>query len=106
MTETEFNDLIDDTLAALEVALDAVDDDIEYEMAGGVLTVEFDNDTSMIFSRQRPTCQLWLATRSGGYHFTYDADAGDWRDTRGGHLLRPFVVSEMRSQAGVDCNWE
>ena len=106
MTESEFNDLVDDTFDALEMALDEVDDDIDYETAGGVLTVEFDNGTTMVFSRQPPTRQLWLAARSGGFHFTYDAAEADWRDTREGRLLRPFVVEQMRAQGGVDCNWE
>jgi len=105
MTESEFNDLIDQTFEALEQALDEVLEGLDYESAGGVLTVEFDNDTTMVFSRQPPARQLWLATRSGGYHFDYDADAGDWRGTRDGELLRPFVVEQMRTQGEVDFAW-
>ena len=57
---------------ALELALDEVEEDIDYETSGGVLTVTFENGSSLIFSRQPPTHQLWLAARSGGYHFEYD----------------------------------
>ena len=89
MSESEFNELIDRTFAALEVALDQVDADLDYETSGGVLTVAFDNDTKLVFSRQPPTRQLWLAARSGGFHFAYDAAAGDWRGTRDGALFRP-----------------
>jgi CyaY protein len=106
MIENEFNDLIDRTFEALEMALDKVDADIDYEMSGGVLTVEFDNDTTMVFSRQPPTQQLWLAARSGGFHFVYDEAAGDWCGTREGQLLRPFVVEQMRAQGGIDVVWE
>lgn len=105
MSESQFNDLVDQTFDAVELALDDVDADVDYEVAGGVLTVDFDNGTTMIFSRQPPTRQLWLAARSGGYHFTWDETAGDWRDTRSGELLRPFVVEQMRSQADVDFAW-
>ena len=106
ITESEFNELIDRTFTALEVALDQVDADLDYETSGGVLTVEFDNGTKLVFSRQPPTRQLWLAARSGGFHFTYDAAAGDWRGTRDGQLFRPFVVEQMRIQGDVDFGWQ
>ena len=105
MTESEFNETIEETFTALELALDRVDEDLDYEMTGGVLTVEFENDTQLVFSRQPPTCQLWLASRSGGYHFAFDEAAGDWRDTREGRLFRPFVVEQMQSQGGIDFAW-
>lgn len=106
MTESQFNDLIDQTFERLELALDEVDSDLDYEMSGSVLTVEFENGTTMVFSRQPPTRQLWLAARAGGYHFAFDDAVGDWRDTRSQVLFRPFVVEQMREQAAVDFVWE
>mgnify|MGYP001554020719 FL=1 len=105
MTESEFNDLIDETFETLETSLDEVEDDIDYETSGGVLTVRFGNGTSLIFSRQPPTRQLWLAARSGGFHFAWNVEAEDWCDTRDGKRLRPFVVSQMQEQGGVDFAW-
>jgi CyaY protein len=105
MTESEFNTLIDETFDALEMALDEIDDDIDYESAGGVLTVEFTNGTTMVFSRQPPVRQLWLAARSGGFHFEYDEAAGDWIGTRGGESFRPFVADTMREQGGIELVW-
>lgn len=101
MNESEFNELAEATIEAVELALDDVDDDIDYELGGGVLTVKFVNGSSMVFSRQPPVQQLWLATKSGGYHFQYDAEASDWRDTRSGELFQPFVIAEMQAQGGV-----
>ncbi len=105
MSESEFNEIIDSTFAALETALDQVDGELDYETSGGVLTVEFDNDTKLVFSRQPPTRQLWLAARSGGFHFAYDEAAGDWRGTRDGQLFRPFVAEQMLVQGNVDFQW-
>ncbi|MEH6634302.1 MAG: iron donor protein CyaY [Halioglobus sp.] len=105
MTESQFNDLIDQTFEALEMALDEVDQELDYEANGSVITVEFENGTTMVFSRQPPTRQLWLAARSGGFHFAYDEDESDWRNTRDGQLFRPFVVVQMQEQAGVDFDW-
>ena len=97
--------MIDETFDALEIALDDVDGELDYQNAGGVLTVDFDNGTTMVFSRQPPTRQLWLAARSGGFHFTWDEQRGDWCDTRGGALLRPFVVEQVLAQAGLQLDW-
>ncbi len=82
-----------------------MDSDIDYEIGGGVLTVTFENGTSLVFSRQPPTRQLWLAARSGGFHYEYDERAGDWRNTRDGQLLRPFVVAQMLEQGGIEFSW-
>ena len=105
MTESSFNDLIDQTFNVLELALDEVDSDMDYELGGGVLTVVFENGTTMVFSRQPPVRQLWLAARSGGFHFEYDESASDWRNTRDGQLFRPFVVEQMLSQGEVQFSW-
>ena len=105
MTESEFNNLVDTTLETLEFALDELEDDVEYEVAGGVLTLEFDNGSSMVFSRQPPVQQLWVAARTGGFHFAWDEHAGDWCDTRVGRAFRPFVVELMREQAGIEFDW-
>jgi CyaY protein len=105
MTESEFNQLIDQTFQALEESLDQGDADLDYETSGGVLTVEFANETKLIFSRQPPTRQLWLAARAGGFHFAYDDAAGDWRGTRDGQLFRPFVVEQMQTQGDVTFDW-
>ncbi|MDG2047167.1 MAG: iron donor protein CyaY [Halioglobus sp.] len=105
ITELEFNKLIELTFEALEEALDQIDADIDYQTVGSVLTVEFDNETKLVFSCQPPTRQLWLAARSGGFHFAYDEAVGDWRGTRDGQLFQPFVVEQMRAQGGVTFEW-
>ncbi len=99
--ESEFITKFEHTLESLELALDEVDADIDYENGGGVLTVEFENGGSMVFSRQLASQQLWLATRSGGFHFEFDEAEVDWRCTRSGVLFRPFVVEQMRIEGDV-----
>lgn len=105
MTESEFNDLIDKVFYALELRLDEIDSDLDYEASGGVLTLEFENGSTMVFSRQPPTRQLWLASRAGGFHFEYAPELDDWRNTRDQTLFRPFVVQQMREQGGIEFSW-
>ncbi|MEH6583075.1 MAG: iron donor protein CyaY [Halioglobus sp.] len=105
MTESEFNELIDTVFYTLELQLDEIDSDMDYEAGGGVLTLVFEGGSTMVFSRQPPTRQLWLATRAGGFHFEYDAEVDDWRNTRDQQLFRPFVVEQMKEQGGIDFSW-
>ena len=52
MQESEFTLKVEQTLEALENALDEVEGDIDYETTGGVLTVDFENGSTMVFRRQ------------------------------------------------------
>lgn len=102
MQEHEFNARVDAILEALEIALDDVDSDLDYESSGGILTVEFEPGNVMVFSRQSGNDQLWVAARSGGYHFAYDDASDQWSCTRSGREFRELVTSEMKLQGGID----
>ena len=79
MNESEFDQLADDLLIEIEDVVDASGADIDYDTAGGILTLEFGNGSQVIVNRQAPLRQIWVAARSGGFHFDYDADSGRWR---------------------------
>lgn len=78
MTESEFNKLVDQTLEDIEQAIDDSGVDIDYDNAGGILTLIFENQTKIIINRQGPVKQIWVATKSGGYHFDYDDSQKCW----------------------------
>ena len=84
LTEARFHDLVDATQQAVEDIFDDSDLDLDLENSAGVLTVRFENGTQLIFSRQEPLRQLWLAARSGGFHFDYDqaSEPGSLKPTR------------------------
>jgi CyaY protein len=74
----EFNQKVDDTLAAIEDALDICEVDLDWDFAGGILTIECDNGSQVIINRQAPTQQIWLAARAGGFHFDYHPEDDCW----------------------------
>ena len=76
MEESKFNQYIDDTLLAIEEAVDEMSLDIDYDTIGGILTLEFPNKTKIIINRQAANNQLWVAARSGGFHL--DFIEGQW----------------------------
>ena len=63
LSEARFHDLVDATQQAIEDVLDDCDLDIDLENSAGVLTVRFENGSQLIFSRQEPLRQLWVAAR-------------------------------------------
>jgi CyaY protein len=79
MNESDFDQLADETIAAIEEAVDASGADIDYDTAGGILTLEFGDRSQIIVNKQAPLSQIWVAARSGGFHFDYDADGECWR---------------------------
>ena len=85
MSETEFLDLVDTTLDTIEAAMDRLNDedvlDVECKRSGNVLEIEFiDNGSKIIVNSQAPLQEMWVAARSGGYHYKRVGD--EWRNTR------------------------
>lgn len=101
MNESDFHARVDAVLAELEDAIDEVDADIDTEATAGILTLTFANATKVIINRQTATRELWVAAKSGGFHFRFDGAA--WRDTRSSEqldLLLSRVIS-MQSESSV-----
>jgi len=49
-------------------------------------------------NRQAPNREIWVAARSGGFHFAWRE--GAWRDTRSGEELFASLARIVRGQAG------
>ncbi|WP_415721097.1 iron donor protein CyaY [Photobacterium ganghwense] len=103
MNDTEFHKLADDVLMSIEEGIDASGADIEYETTGNVLTLEFENRSQIVINRQEPLHEIWLASKSGGYHFKYQN--GEWRCTRSGEELISQVKRECTVHAEEAVNW-
>jgi len=99
MEESEFNALAEKTLAAIEAGLENSGADVDFELgAGGVLEVEFADGSKMIINRHGAAREIWVAARSGGFHFR--PDNGDWIDTRDGAELFAKLERLLAEQAG------
>ena len=79
MNESDFNQLAEQTMIQIEEAIDASGADIDYDTVSDILTLEFENGSQIIINKQGPTRQLWVAARSGGFHFDYDESTECWR---------------------------
>ncbi len=104
MTESEFLDLADATLGAIEAELERVADDadldVECARSGNVLEIEFvDNGSKIIVNSQAPLQEIWVAARSGGFH--YKREGGRWVNTRDGSELFAALSAIVSQQGGV-----
>ena len=104
MSETEFLDLAETTLNAIECALDRLNDadliDVECKRSGNVLDIEFiDNGSKIIVNSQAPMQELWVAAKSGGFH--YKREGGQWINTRDGSELMATLSQLASSQGGA-----
>ena len=90
MTESEFLALADTCLRQVEEMFEQAFEndlyDVECSRSGNVLTIEFvDNGSKLIVNSQAPMQEMWLAARSGGFHYKYDGQ--HWLNTRDGSEL-------------------
>ena len=100
MTDTEFEALAGSALAAVEHAIEATGLDIDIQAKGaGVLELEFEDGSKMIINRHAAAREIWVAARSGGFHFRHDGTA--WRDTRDGAELFAALSGLVSAQAGA-----
>jgi CyaY protein len=98
-SESEFVALTDRVLGAIGAAIDAGGEDLDWSENDGVLTIECPDGSRVIVNRHLPNRELWVAARSGGFHFRIDS--GRWRDTRGGEELAVGLSRLLQLQAGV-----
>lgn len=98
MTPTEFTQLVDATLVRIEQAIEASGADIDFETSAGILELEFQNGSKIIINRQSASQELWVAAKSGGYHYVWKDNA--WRNTRDGSELFAALGRDVSVQAG------
>jgi CyaY protein len=99
MNEAEFERLASAALQVIEQRLEASGVDADFELKeGGVLEVEFADGSKLIVNRHAAAREIWLAARSGGFHFRWDGSG--WRDTRDGTELFAALSRVASQQAG------
>lgn len=99
MNEADFNALAEAELDRLEGLLDACTAEIDYEVKpGGIIEIEFENGTKIIVNRHSSAREIWLAAKSGGFHFR--PEAGRWVGTRDGADFYAVLSRCMSEQAG------
>jgi CyaY protein len=108
MDEQEFLKAADAQLARVEAALEAASEsgvvDFDFETKpGGIIEIEFENGSKIIVNRHVAAREIWLAAKSGGFHFR--PEGGNWVGTRDGEDLMVALARTVSEQAGVSVSF-
>ena len=105
MNESEFQEIAEQTIEDIQDAIDNSGADIDYDEIGGVLTLEFEDGSKIIFSKQGAMNQLWVAARSGGFHFDYNEGSEQWLCDSGDNEELYSMLSRLATeQAGEEAS--
>jgi CyaY protein len=104
MTESEFLTLAERAFNSIENSLETAAEttalDVECTRSGNVLEIEcIDSGSKIIINTQAPMQEIWVAAKSGGFHYKHDGAL--WRNTRDGSELFAVLSSIVTEQSGV-----
>ncbi len=95
-TDLEFTSTADAFMEEVFAVLSELDpDELDPDLAMGVLSIEFADGTKCIMNRQTAAHQIWLASGATAWHFALED--GSWMDTKGRGELRK-VLGEVLSE--------
>ena len=103
MTDLEFQNCAEQVLLAVEQCCDrineATDADVDAQRSGGMITLAFANRSQIIINQQKPLHEMWMAARSGGYHYRFDGQ--HWQDTKGGREFFAQLSADASAQSAT-----
>ncbi len=95
-------DRAESVLKAIEACCDTInaqtDTDVDNQRVGGMVTITFPNRSQIIVNLQKPLHEIWLAAKTGGYHYRW-VD-GAWQDTKGQGEFFDELSRNASAQAG------
>ena len=103
MTDLDYAERAEQLLLAIEQCVDlineATDADIDSQRSGGLITLVFANGSQIVVNQQRPLHEIWLASRSGGYHYRFDGLV--WQDTKVAGEFFDALSRDASEQSGL-----
>lgn len=102
MTDPEFMDCAEILLKTVESGCDRINDetdaDVDNQRVGSMVTLTFSNGSQIIINLQKPLHEVWMAAKSGGYHYRWVE--GAWQDTKGHGEFFAELSRNASTQAG------
>lgn len=87
MDEKEFDRRAREALARLESSLRDVSDELDVDLADGILELEFADGAKFIVNSHAAARQIWLSANLAASHFAWHEPTQSWRDTKTGAEL-------------------
>lgn len=98
LSPSDFDEMIDALFDQIVETVDATDAADDVELNQGVLEISCKDRSKIIINRHAPTQEIWIAAKSGGYHFRFAN--GVWLDTRSGEALSDAIGRVFFEQTG------
>lgn len=93
MNNLQFHQEIEKVWQRIEETIDNEGLAVDTEIQGAVCALTFDDDSQIIINKQEAMLELWLASKLGGFHFSFQE--GEWRTAEGRdfweHLSEAFA---------------
>ncbi len=103
MTDLEYADHAEQLLRAVEQCVDGINDatdaDIDSQRSGGLITLVFANGSQIVINQQKPLHEIWMAAKSGGYHYRFDG--AQWQCTKGSGEFFEHLSRDASAQSGM-----
>ena len=99
--DAEFNRLVDEVFNRIENDIDALQADIDVNISGNILYIEFLDQSEIIISRQTSSHEIWIAAKSGGYRLSIGS-AQEWCCTSSKEDLPTLLSRLITEQSGFE----
>lgn len=87
MNEREFEARAGKALRKLEAALRDAAGELDADLAGDILTLEFEDGVRFVINSHAAAKQIWLSANLAAMHFGWHEATQSWRDTKSGAEL-------------------
>ncbi|MBL4682997.1 MAG: iron donor protein CyaY [Nannocystaceae bacterium] len=102
MNRANFSTLSSATLELLDGALgDLEHDDLDVDLGGDVLTLEFSDGTTFIINAHGAATQIWMAANRTAWHFDYQESSETWVAHKTGDELFETLSRMVGEQLGM-----
>lgn len=99
MSPSEFEALADAMIERIAQLVDESGADCDCEpKSSGVLEIEFADGSRIVVNRHSAAQEIWIAAKSGGFHFRFDGSV--WIDTRDRRELLAALSELITRQSG------
>ena len=99
--DPDFHARSEQCLKALQQRLDAFEpDELEADLASGVLRISLPQRRTCILNRQAAASQIWMAEGASAWHFAFDPSSGNWQDTKGRGELATILAGVLSERLG------
>ena len=107
LTDADYRQKAEELLASVEATVDRwlQSDvvDIDSNRTGGLLELSLPDASKIVINLQPPLHEVWLAARSGGFHFKFVG--GRWLDTRESREFYAALSACATAQAGKELSF-